>query len=822
MVMKRTQLLEMIRGFKKQFVVFISIVLFVGFGMGAFLGLTWCSDSLQKTVSEYFADGNLADLEITYTYALSEDDLDFISDLSDYTTVEGRYESYRFLEKDGSRFQIRIASLTDSLNTVTWLEGNLPVNNDEIAVEKSFADKNDIRVGDEIRFTGDDTDNLFQAQLRDGSFRVTGIVKTAEYLSTFADTYGVDPGTGCAVSGIMFAAKDAFASESGGYAGALVKNNRTKGLSVFSEEYRQTENEIKAASETALKDHFSKKYEMLSQIPGLSNLKNYEFGFVSVMANASYAGVDVLTKVFGELRYSLCGLFVIVGVLVCFFAVSRNVFEQTKLLGTKKALGFYNHEMYAALLLFSALAVLIGILMGFAGARYGVAAVLMDAMKETYAFNETRYSINVAQGLVFGAAEMGSILLTTYLASRSVLKRSANSLLIDAREDACIHRRYMDTKFFRRLTEFGKAILNNLFSDRGRVLATIVGIMGITALVVSSVSLNNFIQGSFPKNVEEITKYDTVIYLKGNDKDTEMIKEHLKENEIVFSEIMSTYVTLNTPDDQRLASSLYVVEDEQSFLKLFDLHRENEKLETIRGLYSSISYQDEYKPGQEDTVLLTDAFGQERKFGNVTFFDYYLIQNQFIIDKSSYEASFGETYQTNTILCKRGDIPFCEFQDGFGGYDGIVSISDFYKVSRESFDSFASVFTLVVGVYILLAVLLALVVVMNLLVMLINEKKLELIVLMINGFERRRVKKYIYTDTIVLTVIGTLCGLILGLMIGNISLKAYCTATIYFKGGFNAAACLVGIGITFFLTFLVSVISLRKVDCLTLSDINKL
>lgn len=89
-------------------------------------------------------------------------------------------------------------------------------------------------------------------------------------------------------------------------------------------------------------------------------------------------------------------------------------------------------------------------------------------------------------------------------------------------------------------------------------------------------------------------------------------------------------------------------------------------------------------------------------------------------------------------------------------------------------------------------------------------------------FERRRVKKYIYTDTIVLTVIGTLCGLILGLMIGNISLKAYCTATIYFKGGFNAAACLVGIGITFFLTFLVSVISLRKVDCLTLSDVNKL
>lgn len=821
--MKKTRLVEMLRGFRQQRVIFISIVLFVGFGMGAFLGLTWSSDSMIKTVDGYYTDGKWADLEVTYAYGLSEEDVDFLAGLQGIDSVEGRYEDYRFLEKDGNRFQIRIVSLTDSHNLPTWLSGTLPEKADEIAVEQSFAQKNNIQIGEEISLDPSGNHNIFQAGLTGQRFRVTGVMKTAEYLSTYADTYGVDPGTGCPVNGIMFVSKAAFSAENGeGFSGVLAGFGHGEEPSYFSPAYRDQLKEIQSGTKAALDEHFSKKYEDLSRLPGLSTAENYGYGFTLSTANASYVGVDTLVKVFGELRYSLCGLFVIVGILVCFFAVSRNVYEQTKLLGTKKALGFFNREIRASLMLFSALSTVTGIVAGILGARYLVASALVEAMKESYAYNQSLFAVDVPQALGFGAAELVIMLSTTALASRTILKRSANSLLTGAKEAACSHRRYMDTKLYQRLSEFRKTIVNNLFSDPKRVCATVVGIMGITALVVSSVSLNDFIQDSFLRNAEEITKYDTVIYLRQESEDAEKIRGDLAEKGMDSATIMSTYVTLNTPDDQHIAVSLYVVEDNESFLSLFDLHSGADHAELLDGLYSSVSYREEYHPGPEDAVMLTDALGQEHAFRHVTFFDYYLIQNQFIIDKKTYEDTFGNEYGANTILCQRGDNSFETLKEDLSGYDGIVSISDYYATSKESFDSFAAIFVLVVGVYILLAILMALVVVMNLIVMFIREKKREIIILMINGFERRDAKRYIYLDTIFLTIIGMIFGLILGVLMGNLSLAAYRTASIYFEGGIDWKACLAGMGITAALSFLVSVFSLRTVDSLTLSDINKL
>jgi hypothetical protein len=56
--------------------------------------------------------------------------------------------------------------------------------------------------------------------------------------------------------------------------------------------------------------------------------------------------------------------------------------------------------------------------------------------------------------------------------------------------------------------------------------------------------------------------------------------------------------------------------------------------------------------------------------------------------------------------------------------------------------------------------------------MFIDEKKRELMVLMINGFSGKDAKRYIYYDTIVLTVLGIIAGLVLGCIMGSITVGA--------------------------------------------------
>ena len=115
----------------------------------------------------------------------------------------------------------------------------------------------------------------------------------------------------------------------------------------------------------------------------------------------------------------------------------------------------------------------------------------------------------------------------------------------------------------------------------------------------------------------------------------------------------------------------------------------------------------------------------------------------------------------------------------------------------------------------------ALLVPLNLFVMFINERKFELIVLMINGFSRKDAKRYIYSDIILLTILGTIIGAIVGSYVGNLSVSSFETNATMMLKKIDYLAIIIGIIGSFIITFVISVISLRKIDKFKLSDINK-
>jgi len=153
--------------------------------------------------------------------------------------------------------------------------------------------------------------------------------------------------------------------------------------------------------------------------------------------------------------------------------------------------------------------------------------------------------------------------------------------------------------------------------------------------------------------------------------------------------------------------------------------------------------------------------------------------------------------------------------------DGFYSITDDKAYQHLNFETFSAVSSAVVAIYLALAALMAVVVLLNLNVMFIDEKKRDLIVLMINGFSVKDAKHYISYDNIVLTILGIIAGVLLGCTMGSITVMAIEPSTAVFVKSVDGWAVLIGILGAAILSIIMGWISLRRIPKFDLTDINK-
>ena len=186
-----------------------------------------------------------------------------------------------------------------------------------------------------------------------------------------------------------------------------------------------------------------------------------------------------------------------------------------------------------------------------------------------------------------------------------------------------------------------------------------------------------------------------------------------------------------------------------------------------------------------------------------------------------YEKEFDQTSGPNALLFDSGGEDIAALETSLADTPGLLSIVSDKANQKVNFDMFADVSRTVVLVYLVLAVLMAIVVLLNLNVMFIEEKKRDLIVLMINGFATRDAKRYIYNDTIALTIIGIVVGLVLGCIVGSVTVGSVEPAPAMFVKDVDPIAVVVGIVGSGVLALVMSMIALRRIPRFNLTDINK-
>ncbi len=789
LIMKKTQFIDLYKNIQKTWVSFFSMVIFVILGIALFLSLTWGSESIEMTAAKEFSDYHMQDLEAINPYGFLESDIDKVRALDDVTYADGTYVDYLFFSHEGSREQAKVVALTENTNQLTKVLGNIPTKENEIAVEMCWAEKNNIKIGNHIAFIDDDT------------YTVTALVESPAYESNSPSSYGVSLGLAAPVSCVMFTDKSAFESKApNGYTNILIYSDKLNENLFTSKEYRESSKELK---------------EKVLDILDATVLNRDQVGGIVVINKTSEAS--------GALSYSLSSLLVIISLLICYSTVTRIVKKQRILLGTKKALGFSRAEVTSFYMLYSGSAAILGSVIGVLIARFVLEPVIVSQMQNNFVMQTVVYQFDIKDALIISGIEIVLILLAAYIACASTLKIEATKLLAGDTPPQSKTRFYEKFGLWKKLPLLSKTIINNFFTDHMRVFATLVGIIGCTALLACGLSFNNSLLNTLPYHFESLQSYDNVVYYDGLLDSKESISDLLDAYKIERADAYAGFGNYTMPDGKSVPSSV-VVSDDINFSKMFNLiDKEGNEGNLSRGVWLGDALADKYKLNVGDELLFTDSVGDEYKLQIDGICKYYGSGMMTFMDDSTYEKLSGKTYIKNAFLVNTGDISESDFKKlnaELNNREGFVLNYAFKKISSAEIEAVNGVFTLISGLYLGMSVAMALMVVLNLLKTFVSEKKKELIVLMINGYGAKQAKKYIYSDTILLSIVGIILGLLTGTLISTISINSIATETSHFIHGLNPMACLISVATTIVLIVIMSIISLREIDKFKLTDVN--
>ena len=556
----------------------------------------------------------------------------------------------------------------------------------------------------------------------------------------------------------------------------------------------------------------------------LSSMTEYDWTVADRAYNGGMIEASMLSSIMGRLAFSMAALFVIVGLLVCYSAVSRIVHEQVVQIGTKKALGLRTREITLSYLVYAALAVIAGCIVGIIVGCTLVEGIIGHTLSARFVTGPYPAHFGLPLALGVTALELVLVLGATWLACRSVLSENAIELLKGAKPPEAKTRFYEKWAAWDRLPLFTQTVVNNCINDRRRMFSTIVGVAGCTALIVTAITLNDDVLTSYDEQYSNVYGFDTIVYVDRSVDDAALnVAQALRNENVDSAPVRLRFASVEKPDGTRAGVRVIVPTDDESFARLYQVNTlAGQQFDNSSdGIWFSNSYATHAggKVGQEAVLDFGD--GAQRHFAIAGFYEYRLTLTEMVMNASQYESVMGSAPVANALLVDAHGASAAEVAQMLEDVPGFDAVSADAKAQKNSFDSFAGVSRTVVGIYLALAVLMAIVVLLNLNVMFITEKKRELIVLMINGFSTHDAKRYIYNDTIVLTAIGIVFGIIVGCIMGSITVAAVePTVADFFKGiAWRAvAAGLLGSAI---LAFAMSAVALRRIPKFDLTDINK-
>ena len=558
----------------------------------------------------------------------------------------------------------------------------------------------------------------------------------------------------------------------------------------------------------------------------LEDFVRYEQWTVQIRTdNPSVATAKFYAQSSRRLCYSMALLFVFVGLMVCFTSITRSINESQTIAGVQKALGFRSREILAHYMAYSLLAAAIGVLVGYALGFFGIESVINDAYAKLYVIGAITNVYVVPEALVIAVVELALIALATWLPCRKLLRRPAVELLKGENYAGGRTRFYEKWRVWQRMSLYTQTTVNNLMNDGARIIATLVGITGCTALIVMSLSLRSSILSTPVRHFERIWIYDASLVsdtaVPGGHQALEQV---LDESGADYTSVRREAVYIRDETGTLNKADLIVPEDAEdlrAFIHLDDYRTGRPLSLTDDGVIVSYTYAKHYGLKAGDSLHLLDTAGRSHDCVVSGISQHYLSSMQVVMTPSCYQHLMGWAAQSNTLYLRYGAADRNAVAQKLQTTEGYFSLTDESAKWIAKFQEFSGSVMLVVYIGLSLSVTMALLVLLNLNIVCVNEKTNELVVMRINGFSIRAVKAYLYRDNIVLTALGILGGVGIGLALGRCVLEILQKIGDNFYTTPDLTDCLIGAGLAALFSLATNLIALRRVNTLSVSDLSR-
>lgn len=467
--------------------------------------------------------------------------------------------------------------------------------------------------------------------------------------------------------------------------------------------------------------------------------------------------------------------FILVAGLVCLTTMTRMVEEQRSQIGTLKALGYTNGQIVFKYMFYALTATLLGSVFGAIAGQKLFPFVIIKAYGMMYSIAElvipTDWVLTALSTVVAAAA----VALTVYLSCKTELSEQPAQLMRPKAPRAGKKILLDRLSIWKKVGFNGKVTARNLFRYKRRMLMTIVGIAGCTALTLTGFALEDSIGDIINKQYGELVMYDGFFaYDSVDDGDTRQILNVTEKNNCMTAKYLQKKLSVSS-DSRTCDAYLIVPEDKDALLELF-VFRDRETHEPFE-FYDDRVIIDEklssllgIKAGADVEVYWE---GQEHHTVNVSACTENYPNHYVYMSKDMYTELFGEEPEYNIMAFKgksEDTLSDTKEQERFASEllatNAVLSVNfrdDLVVTMSTMLDALNSV----VGVLIISAGALAFVVLYNLTNINITERIREIATLKVMGFFDIEVDSYIFREIIILTLMGIAVGLFGGTFLAS-------------------------------------------------------
>mgnify|MGYP001528542406 CR=1 FL=1 len=117
---------------------FLAILAIVALGVGFFAGLKVTQPAMLKTAQRYFDKTALYDYRLISTVGFSEDEVETIKKQKDVKAAEGAVTFDIICESGGKERVLKMHSITEDVNRLVLVDGELPENAGECVVDSNL------------------------------------------------------------------------------------------------------------------------------------------------------------------------------------------------------------------------------------------------------------------------------------------------------------------------------------------------------------------------------------------------------------------------------------------------------------------------------------------------------------------------------------------------------------------------------------------------------------------------------------------------------------------------------------------------------------